>query len=207
MWPFPKRYDFYQMLSAQAAKVEEGMLALHEFMEAPADDKNRRVDDKGRRVEEIEKEADELRRVLIDGLNRTFVTPMDREDIFALSRTIDDVCDYARSTVAEMLLFEVKPNDHLKKMAEILLAASGDVSAAVGFMKSDPKAAIDHVVRAKKAENHMEHRYREALAELFKTNDVIAILKLREIYRHMSNAADRCDEAADIIGDILVKSV
>ena len=53
----------------------------------------------------------------------------------------------------------------------------------------------------------MEHRYREALAELFKHNDVIMILKLREIYRHLSNAADRCDESADIIGDILVKSV
>src|SRR3989344_721757 len=200
MWPFPGRRDFYKMLSAQAAKVEEGMLALHEFMES-ADEA------KGRRVEEIEKEADDLRRDLIDGLNRTFVTPMDREDIFALSRTIDDVCDYAKSTVEEMTLFEVKPDAHLKQMAEILSSAAADVSAAVGFLKSDPKAANDHMVRVKKTENRMEYRYREALAELFKQTDVITILKLREIYRHLSNAADRCDEAADIIGDILVKSV
>ncbi len=200
MWPFPKRYDFYKMLSDQALKVEEGMTALLEFMQdaTPA---------KALRVETIEKEADELRRILIDGLNRTFVTPVDREDIFALSRTIDDVCDYARSTVAEMTLFEVQPNDHLKKMAEILTSAAADVSAAVGFMKNDPKAATDHIVRAKKTENRMERLYREALAELFKEKDVIQILKLREIYRHMSNAADRCDESADIIGDILVKTV
>ena len=181
-------------------KVEEGMLALYEFMETP-------LEEKGRRVEEIEKEADELRRILIEGLNLTFVTPMDREDLFALSRTIDDVCDYAKSTVEEMLLFEVKPNEHLKKMAEILSSAAGDVSAAAGFMKSDPRAANDHVIRVKKTENRMEYRYREALAELFKGKDVITILKLREIYRHLSNAADRCDEAADIIGDILVKTV
>ena len=200
MWPFPERRDFYKMLSAQAAKVEEGMLALHEFMDS-ADP------GEGRRVEEIEKEADELRRQLIDGLNRTFITPMDREDIFALSRTIDDVCDYAKSTVEEMLLFQVGPNQHLKKMAEILSSGAGDVSAAVGFMRSDPKAATDHIVRVKKTENRMEYLYREALAELFKQTDLIAILKLREIYRHISNAADRLDEAADIIGDILVKSV
>ncbi len=200
MWPFPKRYDFYQMLSDQALKVEEGMSALLEFMQTASPEK-------ALRVEEIEKEADELRRILIEGLNRTFVTPVDREDIFALSRTIDDVVDYARSTVAEMTLFEVQPNEYTKKMAEILTSAAADVSAAVGFMKNDPKAANDHVIRAKKTENRMERLYREALAELFKGHDVIMILKLREIYRHLSNAADRCDESADIIGDILVKTV
>ena len=200
MWPFPERRDFYKMLSAQAAKVEESMLALHEFMESTEESH-------GRRVETIEQEADDLRRALIEGLNRTFITPIDREDIFALSRAIDDVCDYAKSTVEEMTLFEIKPDSHLKQMAEILSSAAVDVSAAVGFLKSDPKAANDHVVRVKKTENRMEHCYRGALTELFKRTDVIAILKLREIYRHLSNAADRCDNAADIIGDILVKSV
>ena len=188
------------MLSAQALKAEEGMEALNEFMEIPSKEK-------GGRVEEIEKEADDLRRTLIEELNQTFVTPIDREDIFALSRTIDDMCDYAKSTVEEMLLFEVSPNDHLKKMTEILSSAAQDISAAVGFMKTDARAANDHLVRAKKTENHMEHRYREALVELFKEKDVIKILKLREIYRHLSNSADRGDEAADIIGDILVKTV
>lgn len=200
MWNFPKKRDFYKMLSDQALKVEEGMAALYDFMESP-------TEEKGLRVESIEKEADNLRRILIEELNLTFVTPIDREDIFALSRTIDDVCDYAKSTVEEMLLFEVESNAHLKKMAEILSSAAQDMAAAVGFMKSDPKAATDHIVRAKKTENHIEHRYRQALAELFKDKDVIKILKLREIYRHLSNAADRVDEAADIIGDILVKTL
>ena len=199
MWPFPKKHDFYQMLSGQAQKVEGGMNALFEFMENPSAEK-------GRRVGEIEQEADELRRVLIEELNQTFVTPIDREDLFGLSRTIDDMCDYAKSTVEEMLLFEVTPNEHLKKMTEILSSAAADISAAVGFIKSDPEAANDHVIRAKKTENHIEHRYRAALVELFKEKDVIKILKLREIYRHLSNAADRGDEAANIIGDILVKT-
>lgn len=64
----------------------------------------------------------------------------------------------------------------------------------------------EHLIRTKKLENRTEHLYREALVDLFKTTDTISIMKLREIYRHLSHAADRGDEAADIIGDILVKN-
>lgn len=199
MWPFPKKRDFYKMLSEHAQKVEEGMEALHAFAMNP-------TEEEGKKVHRIEEEADNLRRILIDELNRSFVTPIDREDIFALSRAIDDMCDYAKSTVEEMLLFEVGTNEHIKKMTEALYDASRNISAAVRLMKTHPQAANDHVVRAKKTENFMEHRYREALAKLFKNPDVVTIMKLREIYRHLSNAADRGDESANIIGDILVKT-
>ena len=199
MWPFPPRSDFYKMLLDQAQKVEEGLAALHEFAIAQSEET-------GKKVNLIEEEADNLRRILIDELNRSFVTPIDREDIFALSRTIDDMCDYAKSTVEEMLLFEVGSNEHILKMTEALHNASRDITAAVRLMKTHSQAANDHVVRAKKTENYLEHRYREALAELFKNKDVVFIMKLREIYRHLSNAADRGDEAANIIGDILVKT-
>jgi len=199
MWPFPKKRDFYMLLSNQAEKVQEGIDALHEFGLDP-------TEEKGNKVSRIENEADELRRILIEELNQSFVTPMDREDIYNLSRTIDDMCDYAKSTVEEMLLFEVSPNDHIKKMTEILHDAAKDITLAVRLMKSNAQAANEHLVRAKKTENHMEHLYRRALAELFKSPDVVMILKLREIYRHLSNAADKGDEAANIIGDILVKT-
>ncbi len=199
MWPFPKRRDFYKMLADQAYKVEEGMTALSEFAHDPSKEK-------GERVHQIENEADDLRRTLIHELNQAFVTPFDREDIFALSRAIDDICDYAKSTVDEMTLFGVGSNDHIKMMTETLHSASQDISTAVQLMGKESQAATEHLVRAKKTENKMEHLYREALAELFKTKDAIEILKLREIYRHLSNAADRGDEAADIISDILMKT-
>lgn len=198
MWPFPERTDFYKMLSEQAYKVEEGMTALSDFAHDPSPEK-------GQRVHVIENEADELRRKLIAALNQSFVTPFDREDIFALSRVIDDICDYAKSTVDEMTLFGVGTNEHLKMMAETLHSAAQDIATAVRLMDKEPQAATEHIVRAKKTENKMEHLYREALVELFKNPDLLSIIKLREIYRHLSNAADRGDEAADIIGDILVK--
>src|SRR5471032_3142687 len=105
MW-FHKRFDFFQMLLDQARMSEAGLKQLCDFAKNP-------VQALGAEVERTEKNADELRRVLIDALNRTFVTPFDREDIFSLSRAIDDVVDYAKSTVEEMMLFEAKTNDHL----------------------------------------------------------------------------------------------
>ncbi|MBI4054569.1 MAG: DUF47 family protein [Elusimicrobia bacterium] len=193
-----RRHDFFKLLLDQAEKTEEGLRALYEFIQDPNTAR-------GLRVEELEKEADDLRRMLIDALNQTFVTPMDREDIFGLSRAVDDMIDYAKSTVEEMMLFDVRANDHLRRMAEALYRAGQDVTAAVRFLRSYPQVCSEHIIRAKKTENMVEHIYREALAELFKNPNVVEILKLREIYRHLSNAADRGDEAADIIGDILVK--
>ena len=195
---FPKKKDFYKMLAGQTEKVEEGIAVLVEFMDNP-------TQELGKKVEDVEKEADELRRILIDELNRSFVTPIDREDIFALSRVIDDALDYAKSTVEEMMLFEIQPDQYMKKMVEALHNASDDIVCSVRNLKDHPGVCSEHLVRAKKAENFVEHRYREGLVEIFKTNDVIKILKTREIYRHLSNAADKTGEAADIIGDILVK--
>ena len=198
MW-FHKKYDFFGMLLQQAKMSERGLQLLCQFVQNPSADI-------GLQVDTAEKEADELRRLLIDALNRTFSTPIDREDIFSLSRAIDDMIDYAKSTVEEMILFKVKTNDHLKKMAEALYAAAQHITQGVGGLPSMPNGIQEHVIRAKKSENLMEHLYREALVELFREGNMMDVFKLREIYRHLNNAADRGDEAADILSDILVKN-
>ncbi len=92
------------------------------------------------------------------------------------------------------------------QMAEALVEGAREITSAVAALRHMPGGMHAHIIKAKKSENRIEHLYREALAELFKTTDVVTILKMREIYRHMSNAADRGDEAADILSDILVKN-
>ena len=196
---FPPKRDFVKMLHEQAKKTSEGMAALLDYLEHPSTEN-------GRKVAQIEGEADEMRRILIEELNLSFITPFDREDINALSRDIDDVIDYAKSTVEEMVLFEVKPTEHLKRMAEGLADAAKEIAAAIPVIMTHPSVCTQHVIRAKKSENFVEHRYREALVDLFKSPDVVHILKMREICRHLSNAADRGDEAADIISDIVMKT-
>jgi predicted phosphate transport protein (TIGR00153 family) len=196
------RPNFPQMLLDQAHKAQEGLEGLESYLRQP-------TDEGAQRLKQLEKEGDELRRILIDELNRTFVTPIDREDIFALSRAIDDVLDYAHTTVSEMSILHVLPNDFLRRMASLLHEAAEEIVLAVQHMMQRPSLAADHASRAKAFENRVENVYREALAELFSDpqdlQDVVRMLKLREIYRHMSNAADRGDEAANIIGDIVVK--
>jgi uncharacterized protein Yka (UPF0111/DUF47 family) len=152
-----------------------------------------------------EKEADEVRRILIDELNRTFVTPFDREDIFSLSRSIDDVVDYADSTVMEMVILNVKSTPFMLRMANLLKDAAYEIWHAVQRLPTHPSVANEHANRAKA----LEAVYREAVADLFSgpedIHHVVEMLKMREIYRHLSNAADRGDEAANTIADIIVK--
>jgi predicted phosphate transport protein (TIGR00153 family) len=201
--PFRSRgKDFLKELGDQALKTREGLEALEAFLkdgdEAQA-----------KRVQAIEKEADELRRILIDDLNRTFVTPIDREDLFALSRTIDDVLDYGYTTLDEMVTLGVQPNTYLQRLVSILREAADELYLGVIQLKAHPQVALDHATRAKALENRAESVYRSAVGDLFKepktVEDIVEILKMREIYRHLSNAADRGDEAANILGDIVVK--
>jgi predicted phosphate transport protein (TIGR00153 family) len=198
----PRQGNFLRLLNDQSAKTLEGLEALLEYMKACEEDS-------ARRVEKAEKEADELRRILIDELNRTFVTPIDREDIFNLSRAIDDILDYAYSTVDEMQLLAVQPNEYLRRMVSLLRDAANEIDLAMKRLKDHPNVASEHALRAKALENRVEGVYREAIAALFKgpkdLEHVVEMLKLREIYRHLSNAADRGDEAANVIADVVVK--
>lgn len=187
------------MLSNQASKTLEGIRALGTYAETQ-NDKN------GKRVKEIEEEADELRRILVEALHQTFTTPIDREDIYALSRAIDDIVDYADTTVDEMEIYGVKTGEHLREMVDILGKAAQEINDAVKILQTYPHIAMEHAVQAKFYENAMEKAYHAALADLFKKTDTVYMLKMREIYRHLSNAADRCDQAANIICSIVMKA-
>ncbi|MGD8822387.1 MAG: DUF47 family protein [Anaerolineales bacterium] len=199
-----KTNRFLELLEKQAHFTVEGMEALLKYIRQPDQSL-------AQKVTQIEKQADEVRRILIDELNRTFVTPIDREDIFALSLTIDDVLDYAESTIEEMYMLQVKPNDFMERMVSLLTDAAREIYMGVLRLDDHPNVANDHAVRAKALENRMETVYREAISDLFgmprDIDHVVDMLKLREIYRHLSNAADRGDEAANVLGDIVVKKM
>ena len=193
---------FIKLIHDQAALTLEGLEALTAYMSGQNLEAAKTLAVK-------EKEADEARRILIYELNKTFVTPFDREDIFALSRTIDDVIDYAYSTITEMEVLKVKPTPFMQRIASLLRDAAAELLQAVDRLEEHPGVANEHAQRAKALENRVEDVYREALAELFSGGEdikqVVKMLKFREVYRHMSNAADRGDEAANVIADIVVK--
>jgi uncharacterized protein Yka (UPF0111/DUF47 family) len=121
------------------------------------------------------------------------------------------VLDYADTTVEEMTMLGVEPNQYLIRMVSLLRDAAEEINRGVQRLSDRPNVANDHAVRAKALENRVEAVYREAVGALFNgprdLEHVVEMLKLREIYRHLSNAADRGDEAANIIGDIVVKQM
>lgn len=201
---FKKRRNiFIDLIHEQARLTLEGMDLLNAYLSKPGQVLADQLTAK-------EKQADESRRILIDELNRTFVTPFDREDIFALSRAIDDVLDYAYSTMIEIVIFKAEPTEHMLRMGTLLRDAAFELLQAVERLQDHPGVAAEHAQRAKALENRVETVYREALADLFrdlgKVKQVVNAMKLREIYRHLSNAADRGDEAANILADIIVKT-
>jgi predicted phosphate transport protein (TIGR00153 family) len=200
---FKKRKNvFLKLIQEQADLTLKGLEILVAYIENPttalADEMRLR-----------EKEADEARRILIFELNKTFITPFDREDIFALSRAIDDILDYAYSTVTEITILNVIPTSYMSRMAKLLKDAAYEIQVGVSRLEDHPGVAGEHAQRAKALENKVEDIYREALADMFNnTTDpmqVVNIMKMREVYRHLSNAADRGDEAANVIADIVVK--
>jgi len=127
-----------------------------------------------------------------------------------LSRSIDDVLDYAYSTVDEMEILKVEPTPYMQRIASLLRDAAYELLMAVNRLEEHVGVAGDHAQRAKALENRVETVYREALADLFSgakdIDHVVNMLKLREVYRHLSNAADQGDEAANVIADIVVKA-
>lgn len=190
--------SFYGLLSDQSKKMLEGLGSLSDFVENG-------TKENANLVRQYEREADHLRRILIQAIDKSFVTPIDREDIYNLSRAIDDVVDYAYTTVEELEMYGVKGDVHVSEMVDILMKGAQELNDAIDTLEEHPKIAIEHAVKAKAYENTMEKAYRLALADLFKGDDTVYMLKMREIYRHLSNAADRVDEAANIISSIVMK--
>jgi uncharacterized protein len=191
-----KDVDFFDLLLDQAEKTNAGCQALVKFLEGEGTPEE---------ISLLEREADDIRRILIDELHQTFITPIDREDIYALSRAIDDVIDHAKNTVKEMEIFEVESNEHLCQMAELLQKGAEQLVGAMRHLKKNPNVAVEYAVRAKRIENRMNDSYLAALKQLFSGHDPRIMFSLREIYRHFNRSADRVDEAANIISNVVVK--
>lgn len=202
--PFERKPNrFIRLLNQQCTLGSQATQALIDYMDKP-NNKN------AQRVRELEKEADEVRRILIDELNRTFVTPIDREDIYALSRAIDDILDDTWFTINKMDILEVEPNDHLREMAAHLHTGAEEIKLAIEGLEHHPDVANMHAVRAKSVKGEVETLYATALADLFhkpkNLKNIMVMFKLREIYRHLFHAGGRISDAANTINDIVVKS-
>jgi hypothetical protein len=193
---------FIELLIQQCEATVEGIKFLEGCLDKPSEAALEQLQAK-------EYAADEIRRIIIDELHNTFITPLDREDIFNLSLNIDEMIDYALSTLEEMVLLKVQADDHLKTMVSLVRQETEELTMAAQRLRANPRVAGDHARQAKKLENEVDHRYRVAVAELFtKAKDfkqLMTMLRRREVYRHVSNMSDRADAAANVFGMVVMK--
>lgn len=198
----PKQSNFIQLLIQQGEYAVLSVEALQAYFKKQSDKKSTKA-------RQIEKDADEVQRILVHELQETFVTPIDREDIFALSRAIDNFIDYVYDTVEELEIFEIVVSEAVSEIAVFLLEMANELHLALHRLLDHPGVAAEHARRVKSLENEVENAYRRNLAKLFQgpenIHHVMDMLKTREVLRHLSNAADQGDMAADIIMDIVVK--
>ena len=166
---------------------------------------DRPTPENGDLVKAKEQEADQVRYQLVDAINRTFITPIDRDDLFRLSTAIDDLADYAWTTVKDLRIYDIPPDNNLASLVAILLQMAEGLLICVENLESHHPVVATEVNKVKKLENVMNARFHESIAELFESDDIRKILKYREIYSHMNHASDKGDFCADLLQDIIVK--
>jgi len=188
------------MLAEQSLHVEKTVELLVEFMETGSAEI-------GARIRQDEHLADVVKVANIHVLNEAFSTPIDREDIYRAIVNLDDVVNYCKSTVGEMDVLALSPDPHTLAMSRALLAGATALRNGFGKLGKDTANAALDAEGARKAERQIEKLYRAALADLFQGDDFIRMFKRREIYRHLSNAADRMAHCSSTLYDIVVKMV
>lgn len=194
----PREHDFFADLIEHTEKVREGVIALIQWFKthdpALAD-----------RVREIEHEADDIQLRIASALGRVFVTPIDREDIHLLASAIDQIINYTKNTVREVQIFDIKPDAFMIELAELILEGTCALCDAIKLLSKRSDDIAELLNRAVKCEHRVEKLYRKGVNDLFEGNDLKEILKRREVYRHLSNTADRMNDAAEILSMIMIK--
>ena len=167
-----------------------------------------KLDELGTKIEDLEHEGDKITHSIYVLIDKTFVTPLDKEDIANLTGEIDQIIDYTDRFIGTVNLFEIKqPTTYMTELAKMLLSSSQEIYFLVkklrGFKNSNE--LIEHCQNISQYEHEADVIFRTAIAELFKTNDAIYIIKMKEIYEILEGAHDRCADVADVFEDIALK--
>ncbi len=167
------------------------------------------IEERVQAITELEHEGDTVTHEIISQLHRTFVTPLDREDIALLAHSIDDVTDFIHAAADAMLLYRVDgPTGRAQELSDIIVQGATELEKAMNEMRRrvELKHILRHCVEINRLENMADRVYRSALAELFAdSKDIPYIIKWREIYEYMESSTDRCEDVADVLEGVALK--
>jgi len=203
-WLLPREDDFFGLFERHAALTVEGAKEMQRLVSG-----GQNVRALAARIKEIEHETDVITHTCVEHLHKTFITPLDRDDIHRLITRMDDVMDYIESAAAAVWLYELSDMTvPARQLADVLVRSTEAVAIAVGGLKNVKQAdtILNACIEVNRLENEGDEILRTALADLFRgARDPLLVLKWKEIYEALENATDRCEDVANIIEGVVLE--
>lgn len=198
----PKEDQYFALFAELSGKLKEAAEVLVDIMKSSEEDFN----PSSKKLKHVEHECDELTHSITNKLNRSFITPFDREDIYTLAVALDDVCDYMDAAARAVVMYDIHESDPFAvQLALIVQKLTTEIHGAISLLESG-KGMNQHLLEIQRLENEADDIYFRAMAELFKnTPDPVRIIKWKELYEILENATDRCESVGNIIESIVLK--
>ena len=198
----PREDEYFTLFSQMTEKIQEASDILVEMLA----DRPENYEKYTKRIKDTEHECDQLMHKVTTKLNKSFITPFDREDLYTLSVALDDICDYIDAGARAIVMYDIDEiNDHAMNLAKVVKTLAGEINAAVALLKK-PEGMSKHIVEIHRLENEADEIYFRATGELFRqTTDPIKLIKWKELYEILENATDRCESVANIIESVILK--
>ncbi len=198
----PREDEYFALFSQMTAKIQEASNVLVEMMH----DTTGNYESYVKQIKDIEHGCDAVTHNLTVKLNKSFITPFDREDIFTLSVALDDVIDYIDAAARGILMYDIREtNEHARHLAKVIQGLAMEINSAVSMLEK-PNGMNEHIVEIHRLENEADDIYFRAIGELFhNATEPVTLIKWKELYEILENATDRCESVANIIESIILK--
>jgi len=198
----PREDQYFDLFTQMTLYISEAARTLVEMLS----DKQADFEEYSKRIKSLEHACDELTHNVATRLNRSFITPFDREDIYMMSSALDDIVDLIDDAARAIVIFGVQEvTEHARNFASVIQRMSVELCDVVSTLKR-PKNVTPRLVEIHRLENEGDDIYHAALAELFHdAKDPLTVLKWKEIYEKLEAAVDRCENVANIIESVIIK--
>jgi uncharacterized protein Yka (UPF0111/DUF47 family) len=202
-WLIPQDKVFFDLFDRMAALVVLASYRLVDLVDDFSDVKN-----KVHQIEQMEHDGDRITHEIYEQLNRTFITPLEPEEISKLASALDDILDYIDGTAQKMLNYGIEATDtHMNELAKLVQLSVVELEEAVKNIRAikEPRLIEERCIEVNRLENLADDVLAHAINEIFRTNDPIAIIKFKDIYEHLEIATDKCEDAANVLSDIAIR--
>ena len=202
-WVVPQDEAFFDLLEDLALRVKMGAEHLVDTVENYEDVRNR-----CHKMKSLEHDGDEITHSIYDLLNRTFITPLEPEEISRLASALDDVLDFINGTTRQMYFYGIKETDsYMVELSRLILLSVQELETAIHAIRDvkNPKTIEDCCIEINRLENLADDVLGHALQDVFKRSDAIDIIKYKDVYENLENATDKCEDAANVLSDIAIR--